>query len=880
MKWTGVNEIRSSFLNFFESKGHTVLESAPLVPQDDNSLLLINSGMAPLKKYFTGAAKIEGNKATSCQKCIRTPDIDNVGKTARHGTYFEMLGNFSFGDYFKKEAIAWAWEFLTKEMAIPKEKLWVSVYLDDDDAASIWENQEGVPANRIVRLGKEDNFWEIGTGPCGPCSEIHYDRGEQYGCGKDSCTVGCDCDRYMEIWNLVFTQFNSDGEGNYTPLDYPNIDTGMGLERIACIMQDVGNLFEIDTMSDIMAEISKRSGIKYKTNPDSDISIRVVTDHIRSTTFMINDGVRPENEGRGYVLKRLLRRAARHGRLLGINEPFLFELCETVISQNKEAYPRLVDNKDYIVKVIKSEEERFAKTIDQGMDLLSNIIEDMEGVEEGKRILSGELAFKLYDTFGFPIDLTREMLAEKNISINEEMFDQMMRAQKERARAARAAIGEVSWEGDIFSDFPNTEFLGYEKTDSEAKILAIVRDGELVDSLNVGDKAAVLLDKTPFYAEGGGQVGDSGILADNDTIFAVIECKKTAGGKYLHMGKLQSGTMAVGESIKTAVGVVRHNHIERNHTACHLLQYALRQVLGTHVNQAGSYVDESVCRFDFSHFSAVTAEELKKVEKIVNDMILSAHPAVASVMTMDQAREEGAIALFSEKYGDTVRVLNIGGLSVELCGGTHVSNTANIGMFKIIKESSVAAGVRRIEAVTGEGVLEYLNNIEYQLNSIAATLKLSSTNDVVEKVTALAQDNKEKDREIADLKGKMAGSQVDDIFKDAKEVAGIKLVSASFTGMDVPTLRGMGDKLRDKRSDVVAILSSIVDNKGSILVVCGKDAVAKGVHAGKFVKEICSLTGGSGGGKPDSAMGGAGDIFKIDEAVAKGFDILSAQLGE
>lgn len=882
MEWTGLNELRSRFLNFFESKDHILLPSAPLVPHDDNSLLLINSGMAPLKKYFTGIETLPGNRATSCQKCIRTPDIENVGKTARHGTYFEMLGNFSFGDYFKREATAWAWEFLTKELSIPAELLWVTIYEDDDEAKEIWVNEVGVPAERIIRMGKEDNFWEIGSGPCGPCSELHFDRGEKYGCGAPTCGVGCDCDRYIEIWNLVFTQFNSDGNGSYTPLDHPNIDTGMGLERLACVMQGVDNLFEVDTVQRIMGHISSIAGVAYKADPKSDISLRVITDHVRSTTMMIGDGVVPSNEGRGYVLRRLLRRAARHGRLLGILEPFLYQVVDTVIEENKIAYPDLVGSRDYIVKVVRMEEERFARTIDSGMELLSNIIDriERESLSQDRRVLPGDLAFKLYDTFGFPVDLTREILEEKQITLDEDAFKKLMSEQRDRARKARESMGDAGWEGDVLAALESkTEFVGYTQSDVKCKIVAIVSQGALVDAIGQGDRAAIVLDRTPFYAESGGQVGDEGLISDGKAVFHVYDCKKSPTGQFLHIGEMVDGSLLTGGAVTAAVGKQR-GAIMRNHTAAHLLQFALREVLGSHVHQAGQLVDSDFCRFDFTHFAAVSPEELTKIESMVNHMIFSALPVNIAEMTQDEARQKGAIALFSEKYGDTVRVIDIGGRSIELCGGTHVDNTARIGLFKILKESSVAAGVRRIEAVTGEGVLGYINQLQSQIASAAELLKIGSGADLAGKIGALQSELKAKDRELDSLSQRVAVSQIKSLFENAREIDGIRVMTASFNDMAPDALRALGDKVKEYAEPVMAVFTASAGAKASVLAVVSKAAADKGAHAGKLIKSLTALAGGSGGGKPDSAMGGAPELSKLNEAVTKVEGLLKEMLNK
>ncbi len=882
MEWTGLNELRSRFLNFFESKDHILLPSAPLVPHDDNSLLLINSGMAPLKKYFTGIETPPRKRATSCQKCIRTPDIENVGKTARHGTYFEMLGNFSFGDYFKREATAWAWEFLTKELKIPAELLWVTIYEDDDEAKDIWVNEVGVPAERIIRMGKADNFWEIGSGPCGPCSELHFDRGEKYGCGSPTCGVGCDCDRYIEIWNLVFTQFNLDGNGSYTPLDHPNIDTGMGLERLACVMQGVDNLFEVDTVQRIMGHISSIAGVTYKADPKSDVSLRVITDHARSTTMMIGDGVVPSNEGRGYVLRRLLRRAARHGRLLGILEPFLYRVVDTVIEENKIAYPDLVGNRDYIVKVVRMEEERFARTIDSGMELLSNIIDriEREALSQDRRVLPGDLAFKLYDTFGFPVDLTREILEERQITLDEDAFKKLMSEQRDRARKARESMGDAGWEGDVLAALDSkTEFVGYTQSDVKCKIVAIVSEGALVDAIGAGDRAAIVLDKTPFYAESGGQVGDEGMISDGKTVFHVYDCKKSPTGQFLHIGEMVDGSLLTGSSVTAAVGKQR-SAIMRNHTAAHLLQFALREVLGSHVHQAGQLVDSDFCRFDFTHFAAVSPEELGHIESMVNHMIFSALPVNIAEMTQDEARLKGAIALFSEKYGDTVRVIDIGGRSIELCGGTHVDNTAGIGLFKILKESSVAAGVRRIEAVTGEGVLGFINQLQSQIASAAELLKIGSGADLAGKIGALQSELKAKERELDSMSQRVAASQIKSLFENARDIDGIRVMTASFNDMAPDALRALGDKVKEYAEPVMAVFTSATGAKASVLAVVSKAAADRGAHAGKLIKSLTALAGGSGGGKPDSAMGGAPELSKLNEAVAKVEGLLKEMLNK
>ena len=818
-------------------------------------------------------------RATSCQKCIRTPDIERVGKTARHGTYFEMLGNFSFGDYFKHEATEWAWEFITKVLELPVDKIWITVYENDDEARDIWVNERGVDPSHIVKLGKEDNFWEIGSGPCGPCSELYYDRGEEYGCGSPDCKPGCDCDRYMEFWNLVFTQFDSDGNDNYTPLEHPNIDTGMGLERLACIMQGVDNLFEVDTVQKIMKHICSIAKVEYKKDAKTDVSLRVVTDHIRSTTMMISDGIVPSNEGRGYVLRRLLRRAARHGRILGIYEPFLYKVCETVIEENKNAYPHLLTNKDYIVKIIKVEEERFARTIDSGMELLNEIIDKIDTDQVGEKKLSGDLAFKLYDTFGFPVDLTREILEEKKISLDETSFGKLMAEQRERARNARAKMGDLGWEEDVLAGLDNkVKFTGYESLKGEGKIVAMVCEGEIVDTIIEGMKVAVVLDETPFYAESGGQTGDCGIIFSGKNIFEVIDCKKSPTGQFLHIGFMKNGTLSVGEKVSTSVLTERRSDTMRNHSAAHLLQFALREVLGTHVHQAGQLVDNGICRFDFNHFSPMTADEVKEVENLVNNLILSALPVSIEEMSQNEAREKGAMALFSEKYGDVVRVVSMGGKSVELCGGTHVANTSQIGLFKIIKESSVAAGVRRIEAVTGRNLLIHIEETDKEVNKALSTLKAGSICDLDQKVNLLLSEIKEKDKEIEALNQKLASGQVKNLLSTAKDICGVKMLRASFNDMKIEALRTIGDRIKDMNQPVIAVLSTVNDVKATILVVSTKEAVKMGVHSGNLVKKLTAKVGGSGGGRPDSAMGGFTEIFKLDELMAGADEMLQEML--
>ncbi len=878
MEWMGLNEIREKFLSFFESKGHLRANSFSLVPQNDKSLLLINAGMAPLKKYFTGEVTPPSKRMTTCQKCIRTPDIERVGITARHGTYFEMLGNFSFGDYFKHEATAWAWEFCTQVMKMPVDKLWVTIYQDDNEAFDIWTKEVGVDSKRIVRLGKEDNFWEHGAGPCGPCSEIYFDRGEKYGCGSPDCAPGCDCDRYTEFWNLVFTQFDNDGKGNYTHLKSCNIDTGMGLERLACIMQGVDNLFEVDTVRNIMKHVIDISGVQYHTDEKSDISLRVITDHIRSTTFMISDGVMPSNEGRGYVLRRLLRRAARHGKLLGINRPFLYEVCETVIRENQNAYPNLEEKHDLIVKVIKAEEENFAKTVDNGLSLLSSII----GKSETK-ILSGEDAFKLQDTFGFPIDLTKELLAEKGFTVDEEAFRKLVEENRIRTRAARKDAGAEAWKGtdSAAKGLSKTEFTGYSSLESEGSVIAAISGAEKKDFLTSEEEGILVFDVSPFYGEGGGQVGDKGLIKTENAVFEVINTTKTADGVILHHGRIIEGEdVAVGEKAVLSVNKEKRGAIKRNHTAAHLLQAALRKTLGTHVEQAGQYVDENVVRFDFVHFSAMTSEEIKTVENAVNEVILSALPVETREMPIDEAKKLGAMALFSEKYGSTVRVVKIGDYSIELCGGTHAENTGNLGLFKILSESSVAAGVRRIEGVTGFNSLSLFNENAKLLSDVASVLKTANVKDVLQRAGGVMAELKEKEKEIEKLSGVIANAKTQSILENVKQVGSLKVVTALLEDAPVPELRRMCDLVRSKGEDYVGIIAAVQKEKGSgnICVCCGKRAVELGAHAGNIARETAKLAGGSGGGKPDSAMAGAKDVAALPAALKKAVSIVEGML--
>ena len=884
MEWTGLNELREKYLTFFESKGHLRLPSASLIPQGDKSLLLINAGMAPLKKYFTGELTPPRTRVTSCQKCIRTPDIERVGKTARHGTYFEMLGNFSFGDYFKREATAWAWEFCTKVMGMDTDKLYVSVYLDDDEAYDIWTKELGVAESHMVRLGKEDNFWEIGSGPCGPDSEIYFDRGEQYSCGKPTCDVGCDCDRYVEFWNLVFTQFENDGNNNYTRLKNCNIDTGMGLERLACIAQNVDNLFEVDTVQNIMKHIMQIAGVKYHENEKSDVSLRVITDHIRSTTFMIGDGVMPSNEGRGYVLRRLLRRAARHGRLLGIDRPFLSEVCATVIHENETAYPNLVEKQEFITNVIRNEEENFSRTIDAGLQLLSQMIESADG-----DTLSGKDAFMLSDTFGFPIDLTKEILEEKGMKVDEAAFDALVAEQRARSRAARKDAGAEAWKnaGVVTKGLPKTEYAGETAFAADGEVLTIIAGGDRVEYAENGAEVTLVLDRTAFYAESGGQVGDVGTITAGDAVFTVTNCTKTNDGVFLHTGSVTQGDgIAAGAAVRTAVDSVRKHAIMRNHTAAHLLQAALRRVLGTHVEQAGQYVNEKAVRFDFTHFSAMTADELREVERLVNEEILKAEPVTKTEMPIDEAKKIGAMALFGEKYGDVVRVVCTGSVtdddkfSIELCGGSHVDNTSALGLFKIVSESSVAAGVRRIEGVTGMGVLDYLNDNLACIRRTAAAMKLGNVSELEHRASSLMGELRQKDKEIDKLSAELSALKAGSVFGEAKAVGCVRLFTAVLDGIvTADELRSMCDSAKDKGDDVVVLVGG-VNEKGAVSLAagCGKAAVAAGAHAGTLVREAAKIAGGAGGGKPDSAMAGAKDPAKLADAVAAAADILAGML--
>ncbi len=872
MEWTSLNDLREKYLSFFESKGHLRLPSFSLIPNGDKSLLLINSGMAPMKKYFTGEVTPPSTRVTTCQKCIRTPDIENVGKTARHGTFFEMLGNFSFGDYFKHEATAWAWEFCTDVLDMPVDKLWVTIYENDDEAYNIWTKEVGVSPDRIVRLGKEDNFWEHGQGPCGPCSEIYFDRGEKYGCGKPTCAPGCDCDRYTEFWNNVFSQFNTDGNGNYTELAQKNIDTGMGLERLACIVQGVDNLFEVDTVQNIIKKISEISGVKYHEDDKKDISIRVITDHIRSSVFMIGDGVIPSNNGRGYVLRRLIRRACRHGRLLGVNEPFLYEVVNTVIDNNLSAYDYLDAKRELITKVMLAEEESFGKTIDAGLALLDEYIANTEGT-----VFSGDDAFKLNDTFGFPLDLTKDILEEKGFTVDEARFNELLDQQKKTARAARKDAGADAWKGgSVKIDAEPTAFVGYTDFTACAKVLALVNtEGELVDMLGAGESGAVVLDTTPFYAMSGGQVGDSGIISAGENCFAVEDTTKNDDKIYIHSGTVKTGVISVGDSVSAEVDKTRRLAIMRNHTSAHLLQAALRQVLGSHVEQAGSLVDDKICRFDFTHFNALTAEEIAQVEQIVNGFIMSATPVQMMEMPIDEAKKMGAMMLFGEKYGDIVRVVKAGDFSTEFCGGTHVSNSGQLGMFKIVSEASVASGVRRITALTGTNLLSMVNDTEATVKDIASALK-SNEADVINKVNSLVADNRQMEKEINTLNEELTRLKSADALSAAVDVNGLALYVARLDGTVPDALRTMGDDIKAKSDNAVGVLAAVNGDKASIVAVCGKEAIAKGVKAGDLVREVAKLAGGGGGGRPDSAMAGAKDISKLDEAIGAAAEIIAS----
>ncbi len=872
----GVNELREMFLSFFESKGHLRLPSFSLIPQNDASLLLINSGMAPMKPYFTGEVEPPRHRVCTCQKCIRTGDIENIGKTARHGTYFEMLGNFSFGDYFKREAIHWSWEFLTKVVGLDENRLYPSIYENDDEAFDIWNKEVGVPADRIFRFGKEDNFWEHGSGPCGPCSEIYYDRGEKYGCGKPDCTVGCDCDRYMEVWNNVFSQFNNDGHGNYTELAHKNIDTGMGLERLAVVCQDVDSLFDVDTVMNITNKVTELTGATYGQSVKMDVSLRVITDHIRASTFMIADGVLPSNEGRGYVLRRLLRRAARHGKLLGVNTPFLYQVVETVIHENENHYTYLRERAEYITRIVKIEEENFCRTIDGGMSIFAQKL--AEHKQKGETQFSGADAFLLADTYGFPIDLTIEMVADEDMTLDMDEFYRLREEQKVRAREARKALGDLAWAGiDLGLDNTPTTFVGYTENNCSAKVLAVCVGDEVSGTIAGGEEGIIVLDKTPFYAEMGGQIADTGVILVGHSRFQVTDVQKDKGGKYLHHGKMVSGSIKVDDEVLASIDVERRKAIMRAHTATHLLQKALQTVLGDHVHQAGSYVEPDHLRFDFTHYSALTPEELAKVNTLVQNAILEGYSVDVQEMSIEEAKASGATALFSEKYGDVVRVVNMGGYSVELCGGTHLDNTAKVGPFELESECSVASGVRRIEAITGKACLERMEKSQKMLFEAAARLKTKPA-ELTSRIQTYMDEVKDLKRAIEQYKSKEAAGDVERFLFGSRNVRGFKVLTAMVPKADANRLRQMGDLLREKEPNVVAVLASVKDDKPAFLAVCGKDAVAAGLKAGELVKQVCCCCGGSGGGKPDSAMGGGKDVTKVDNALALVDDYVDSKI--
>ena len=879
MKPYGLNELREMFLRFFETKGHLRLPSFSLIPQDDASLLLINSGMAPMKPYFKGDKEPPRHRVCTCQKCIRTGDIENIGKTARHGTYFEMLGNFSFGDYFKHEAIAWSWEFLTSPdwVGLDPERLYPSVYEKDDEAFNIWRDEIGIPESRITRLGKEDNFWEHGSGPCGPCSEIYFDRGEEYGCGKPDCAPGCDCDRYMEVWNNVFSQFDNDGNGNYSDLIQKNIDTGMGLERLAVVCQGVDSLFDVDTVMNITHKVSEITGAHYGDSHKTDVSLRVITDHIRASVMMISDGILPSNEGRGYVLRRLLRRAARHGKLLGVSEPFLYQVVDMVVHENECQYPELREKQAYITRVIRNEEENFAKTIDAGMHIFSDLLAEHQA--KGERVFSGADAFKLYDTYGFPIDLTREMVQEQDMTVDEDAFQNLMEQQRVRARKAREALGDLAWAGvDLGLDPTPTQFTGYDHTVDQGTILAIVCDGEVCSEIDEGKQGVLVLDCTPFYAEMGGQVADHGVIETDGALFQVTDVQKDKAGKFLHYGVMHSGHLQVEQTVTARIDTDRRKAIMRAHSATHLLQAALREVLGDHVHQAGSLVEPDHLRFDLTHFSAITPEELERVNEIVGDWILDGMDVTVSEMSMAQAKASGATALFSEKYGDVVRVVNMGGKSIELCGGTHVDNTAKIGPFRITGESSVASGVRRVEAITGKAYLREMEAVNRRMYAAAEVLHAKPA-DLIAKAKGFTAELKEARQNVERMKEKILHSDVDRFLYASKNIGGIKVITTTRTDLDAGDLRKLGDFLRDKDPDTVAVLATATESKVTFVAVCGKNAVAKGIRAGDLVRAVSAVTGGKGGGKPDSAMGGGSEVLKIDDALAIVDDFVAEKLG-
>ena len=879
MKPYGLNELREMFLRFFETKGHLRLPSFSLIPQDDASLLLINSGMAPMKPYFKGDKEPPRHRVCTCQKCIRTGDIENIGKTARHGTYFEMLGNFSFGDYFKHEAIAWSWEFLTSPdwVGLDPERLYPSVYEKDDEAFNIWRDEIGIPESRITRLGKDDNFWEHGSGPCGPCSEIYFDRGEAYGCGKPDCAPGCDCDRYMEVWNNVFSQFDNDGNGNYSDLVQKNIDTGMGLERLAVVCQGVDSLFDVDTVMNITHKVSEITGAHYGDSHQTDVSLRVITDHIRASVMMISDGILPSNEGRGYVLRRLLRRAARHGKLLGVNEPFLYQVVDMVVHENECQYPELREKQAYITRVIRNEEENFAKTIDAGMHIFSDLLAEHQA--KGERVFSGADAFKLYDTYGFPIDLTREMVQEQDMTVDEDAFQELMEQQRVRARKAREALGDLAWAGvDLGLDTTPTKFTGYDHTVDQGTILAIVCDGEVCSEIDEGKQGVLVLDCTPFYAEMGGQVADNGVIETDGALFQVTDVQKDKAGKFLHHGVMHSGRLQVEQTVTARIDTDRRKAIMRAHSATHLLQAALREVLGDHVHQAGSLVEPDHLRFDLTHFSAITPEELERVNEIVGDWILDGMDVNVSEMSMAQAKASGATALFSEKYGDLVRVVNMGGKSVELCGGTHVDNTAKIGPFRITGESSVASGVRRVEAITGKAYLREMEAVNRRMYAAAEVLHAKPA-DLIAKAKGFTAELKEARQNVERMKEKILHSDVDRFLYASKNIGGIKVITTTRTDLEAGDLRKLGDFLRDKDPDTVAVLATATESKVTFVAVCGKNAVARGIRAGDLVRAVSAVTGGKGGGKPDSAMGGGSEVLKIDDALAIVDDFVAEKLG-
>ena len=874
----GLNELREMFLKFFETKGHLRLPSFSLVPQNDKSILLINAGMTPMKPWFKGEEEPPCHRVCTCQKCIRTGDIDNVGKTARHGTYFEMLGNFSFGDYFKHEAIAWSWEFLTSPqwVGLEADRLYPSIYLDDDEAFDIWNKEIGIPKERIFRFGKEDNFWEHGSGPCGPCSEIYYDRGPEYGCGKPGCTVGCDCDRYIEIWNNVFSQFDNDGQGHYTELKQKNIDTGMGLERLACVCQNVDSLFDVDTVMNITHKVSELTGAHYGETEKRDVSLRVITDHIRSATFMICDGILPSNEGRGYVLRRLLRRAARHGKLLGVNDPFLYQVVDTVIHENQGQYPDLREKQTYITKVIRTEEENFGRTIDGGMKIFSDLLAEHQA--KGEKVFSGADAFRLYDTFGFPIDLTAEMVAEQGMTVDEESFRQLMQEQKQRAREARKALGDLGWAGVEFGkDIPATEFVGYDHDEFDATVVALVAEDELRGEVPAGSDAVVVLDKSPFYAEMGGQVADHGTISAPGMLFTVTDVQKNKGGKFMHYGQLTEGTLHVGDTVHAAIDTQRRKAIRRAHSTTHLLDAALKKVLGDHVHQAGSLVEPDRLRFDFTHFEAITPDQLHQVEELVNDAILEGYPVVTEVLPIEEAKKKGAVAMFGEKYGDTVRVVEMGDFSIEFCGGTHLDNTAKAGPFRVKSETSVASGVRRIEATCGKLSLQSMERSQGVLHKAAQFLKTAPTS-LLERMEQQANEMKQLRQALEKLKAEASLGEAKQFLASAKTVKGLHVITTTRTGMDTAAMRTMGDFLRDKDPSAVAVIASINGEKVSFLAVCGKEAVARGIKAGDLVRAVSAVCGGKGGGKPDSAMGGGTELLKVDDALASVDDFVSEKL--